>query len=309
MSSAVGSGAAQAAGIERNGIQSGTVVGYAAIAVTVAVWAGFALSIRYISASALTTADVALIRFGLPTLLLLPFLPSRRRALRRVKPRDAMMVICGAGLPFFFVASAGGAATSATYVGALIAGTSPLSVALVGYAIDRRFPPATRWYALAIIVAGAAALVVASPAGVSASTAKGVALLLGASLLWGIYTLGLRRAGLDAVGSTLLLNVPSLVGLLALMASGMVDSHLGTFSLAEAAPFLLVQGLGVGLISSLTYVVAIARLGAARSATVGSLAPALASLLAVPLLGEPLTLLVALGVGAITLGVLLSNRS
>lgn len=306
MSSAVGSEAAQPA---RNNIQTATVIGYAAIAVTVAVWAGFALSIRYISASALTTADVALIRFGLPTLLLLPLLPSRGRALRSVRPLDAMMVICGAGLPFFFVASAGGAATSATYVGALIAGTSPLSVALVGYAIDRRFPPATRWHALAIIVAGAAALVVAAPAGVSASTAKGVALLLGASLLWGIYTLGLRRAGLDAVGSTLLLSVPSLVGLVVLMASGLVESHLGTFALADAAPFLLVQGLGVGLTASLAYVIAIARLGTARSAAVGSLAPALASLLAVPLLGESLTLLTALGVGAITLGVVLSNRS
>ena len=60
---------------------------------------------------------------------------------------------------------------------------------------------------------------------------------------------------------------------------------------------LLVQGLGVGVVSTLSYATAIARLGPARSAVIGSLAPVLASLGAVPLLGEILTPAIALGVG------------
>jgi drug/metabolite transporter (DMT)-like permease len=63
------------------------------------------------------------------------------------------------------------------------------------------------------------------------------------------------------------------------------------------------------MIASMTYAVAIARLGPARSAVFGSLAPALATLGAVPLLGEALTLPIAAGVAVITLGVILSNRS
>jgi len=293
---------------EEAGGRRAKIAGCVAICVTVLIWAGFALSIRHIGASALTVADVALIRFGVPTLLLLPFLPSRWQALRAVRPGDAFMVIAGAGLPFFFIASAGGAATSATYVGALVAGTAPLSVAVISRLLDGHFHTGTRWPALAVIAAGATALIMASPARDGADALSGSALLLGASLLWGAYTLGLRRAGLDAVGSTLLLAAPSLAGLLLLMATGVVSSHLGHVSMADASVFLIAQGLGVGFVASLAYVVAIRRLGAARSAVIGSLAPALACLLAVPLLGEQLTPSILIGVVAITLGVIFSNR-
>jgi drug/metabolite transporter (DMT)-like permease len=88
-----------------------------------------------------------------------------------------------------------------------------------------------------------------------------------------------------------------------------VATHIGQFSLAEAAPFLLVQGLGVGVVASLAYALAISRLGPARSAAIGALAPALACLLAVLLLGEQLTVAIVVGVVAITVGVIRANRS
>ncbi|MBD3848596.1 DMT family transporter [Bosea sp. SSUT16] len=296
--------------IERNSGPPSTstldTYGYAAIFLTVGIWAGFALSIRYIGSSALAPADAALIRFGVPAILLLPLLRSRWAAIRNVDPRLALMIVLGAGLPFFFLAAAGGASTSAAHVGALIAGTTPLSVVLISSLIERRIPKGTRWSALALVIGGAATLALAAPVG--GSFARGVPLLLAASLCWGIYTIGLRRAGLDAVSATLLLNVPSVVVLLGLILSGVVETHVGAFGLAEAAPFLLAQGLGAGLVASLTYVISIRRLGAERSALIGSLAPALASLVAVPLLGETLSPQVIAGVVAITCGVVLANR-
>jgi drug/metabolite transporter (DMT)-like permease len=286
-----------------------SVAGFCAIAVVVAIWAGFALSIRAIGASPLAAADVALIRFGLPVILLLPFLPSRLPALRRVRAADAAMVVAGAGLPFFFIATAGGAATSATHVGALIAGTSPLSVAILGSALEGRRIGAARWRAIGIILAGVAALLLPQASVAPMAMAQGAGLLLLASLLWASYTLGLRRTGLDAIGCTLLLSLPSLAVLVILVLTGAVESHIGQFSLAQAAPFVLVQGLGVGVVASLAYAFAISRLGPARSAVIGSLAPALACLLAVPLLGEQLTPLILAGVAAITIGVVRANRS
>ncbi|MCY1244778.1 hypothetical protein D9M72_578750 [compost metagenome] len=68
------------------------------------------------------------------------------------------------------------------------------------------------------------------------------------------------------------------------------------------------QGLGVGLVSTVGYAFAISRLGAARSATIGSLAPALASLMAIPILGEALAFATAIGILVITTGVILANR-
>ncbi|UNJ99253.1 EamA family transporter [Ralstonia insidiosa] len=137
----------------------------------------------------------------------------------------------------------------------------------------------------------------------------GAALLLLASLLWGSYTLGLRRAGLDAIGCALLLSVPSFLLLVLLVSLGVVDSHIGQFSMTSAMPFLLAQGLGVGVISSVSYALAIRHLDTPRCSAIGSMAPALACLGAVPLLGESLTLTVVCGIAAITAGVILANRA
>lgn len=57
-------------------------VGLAAMAATVVLWAGFALSIRGIGASDLTALDTAFLRFLTPLIVLAPWIP---RALRRVR--------------------------------------------------------------------------------------------------------------------------------------------------------------------------------------------------------------------------------
>ena len=281
------------------------LVGYLAIAVTVLVWAGFALSTRAASGAQLTFGDVALIRSGIPALFFLPFLPKRIAVLRQLPARRWLMIAAGAGLPFFWLAAMGGAQTSATHVGALIAGTTPVSVAVLTWVIYRQRPAVM--LPLGIILVGVAALIGAS-GNLAAGSLTGVALLLSASLFWGCYTLGLRGSGLDPIGCALVLALPSTLVLLPLLATGVLPSNLTQVRLAEAMPFILAQGVGVGLVSSLTYAIAIARLGVAKCAAIGSLAPAIAAVLAVPLLHEALTLGTILAVLIICAGVMLANR-
>ena len=281
------------------------LVGYLAIAVTVLVWAGFALSTRAASGAQLTIGDVALIRSGIPALFFLPFLPKRIAVLRQLPARRWLMIAAGAGLPFFWLAAMGGAQTSATHVGALIAGTTPVSVAVLTWVIYRQRPAVM--LPLGIILVGVAALIGAS-GNLAAGSLTGVALLLSASLLWGCYTLGLRGSGLDPIGCALVLALPSTLVLLPLLATGVLPSNLTQVRLAEAMPFILAQGVGVGLVSSLTYAIAIARLGVAKCAAIGSLAPAIAAVLAVPLLHEALTPGTILAVLIICAGVMLANR-
>jgi len=281
------------------------LVGYFAIAVTVLVWAGFALSTRAASGAQLTFGDVALIRSGIPALFFLPFLPKRIAVLRRLPAHRWLMIAAGAGLPFFWLAAMGGAQTSATHVGALIAGTTPVSVAVLTWVIYRQRPAVM--LPLGIILVGVAALIGAS-GNLAAGSLTGVALLLSASLFWGCYTLGLRGSGLDPIGCALVLALPSTLVLLPLLATGVLPSNLTQVRLAEAMPFMLAQGVGVGLVSSLTYAIAIARLGVAKCAAIGSLAPAIAAVLAVPLLHEALTLGTIFAVLIICAGVMLANR-
>lgn len=287
-------------------LQGATARGWVALIAALGIWAGFALSIRAIGQSPLSVGEVALIRFIVPALLLLPWLPGRMAMLRRVPVRHVAMIAAGAGLPFFLVAAAGGRATSAAHVSALVAGTTPLAVALLGHLLYRETVTTGQKRALAVI-AGGVVLLVCGLGAQGLSFASGVALLLGASLMWGGYTLSLRRVALDPLGCTMLVTYPSLVMLAPLVLGGLLPVHPGGIDVSAALPFILVQGIGSGVLSTLTYAIAIRHLGAQRCASVGALAPVLATLLAVPLLGEVPGALAMAGVAAVTMGVLLFN--
>lgn len=292
----------------RKGFLDPKTSGYLVLYGVVIIWAGFALTLRAIGASSLAPADVALMRFAVPTLGLLVFLPSRFAQLKRVRIQDAVMVLFG-GMPFFFIATEGARTTSAAHVGALIAGTAPLSVALLSRFLEGRSVPRHQRFPLGLIVAGALGIIAVRTTGFTLEVFRGIGFLIIASVLWGTYTLGLRRTGLDAIGNALILAIGSLVALAATMATGITPSHFGSFSLHDALPFILIQGLGVGLLSTVGYAFAITRLGSAKSATIGALAPALAAVLAIPILGETLGAGTALCIAVITLGVILSNRA
>ncbi|UQX03825.1 DMT family transporter [Streptomyces sp. RerS4] len=280
----------------------------AALFVTVAIWAGFALSARALGSSTLLPADAALLRFGVPLLVLLPALWRRRRRIAAVRPGPAVKIICGAGVPFFLAAMHGGALTSAAFVGSIVPGMVPLFVAVIMAARGKGLPRGTQPVGLALIAAGVAALVWRYVVPVDTDVLQGAGTLLVASGLWALYTVGLRDVDLDPIGSIGLLCLPSfaVIGLLAL--TGVLPTGLAHAAGSDIALFLVVQGLGVGLAAGLLYAFAIRGLGAERASVVGSLSPVAVVLLAVPLLGEKPTVAVLLGVPLITLGVVLANR-
>lgn len=292
--------------------------GYLTISIVVLVWAGFALSVRAISSTALAPADVAMIRFLVPALVLLPWLPQRIKQFRQVSKTNLLLVLIG-GVPFFLIASAGGALTSAAYVGTLIAGTSPLFVAMIGVLFFKQSLSAKTLVSLGVIVAGAAVLVLSRTGadqgsllnglGLQSPLLQGVGYLLSAAIMWAAYTIGLKRSGLDAIGNALLVAWCSPILLLICVLTDIAPTAIGQFSFADAFPFIVVQGLGVGVIATVGYSYAINLLGAEKSATIGSFAPVLTALLAVPLLGESVSPMLLLGIGITVCGVILATRS
>ncbi|MFD8891648.1 DMT family transporter [Streptomyces sp. NPDC059566] len=282
--------------------------GMLALLVTVSIWAAFALSARALSGSSLLPADAALLRFGVPLVVLFPALWRRRRAIAAVRPGPAVKIICGAGVPFFLAAMHGGALTSAAFVGSIVPGMVPLFVSAIMIRRGHRAPRGTQAAGLALIAAGVIALVWRYVVPVDTDVLAGAGTLLVASGLWALYTVGLREVDLDPIGSIGLLCLPSfaVIGILAL--TGILPTGIAHAAGSDIALFLVVQGLGVGLCAGLLYAFAIRRLGAERSAVVGSLSPVAVVLLAVPLLGETPTLAVLVGVPLITTGVVLANR-
>jgi drug/metabolite transporter (DMT)-like permease len=290
-------------------------LGVAALLATVCLWSAFALSDRALASSSLRPADAALIRFGLPALALAPALWRRRgqfTGAAGLRWAPALKVVLGGGVPFYLAATYGGALTSAAFVGALVPGLVPLFIAALAVRAGR-VPRGLQGAGLGLIGLGALALVGPDLSGMGGHSLAGVGLLLLASGLWAVYTVGLREISLDAVASMGLLCVPTfaVIALLALL--GVLPSTLLAHAGSGAGPrdvlvFLLVQGVGTGICSGLFYATAIRRLGPERCTTVGSLSPVLTAAAAVPLLGERLTVTVLTGTALVAAGVMLANR-
>ncbi|MFT5721962.1 MAG: drug/metabolite transporter (DMT)-like permease [Motiliproteus sp.] len=298
------------------------VQGVLAMLATLLIWVGFLLTLRAEGQSALTSTDLALMRFGLPALLFLPLLLRRRAQLATINRGYAAMILLG-GLPFFYLISLGSGYAPAAHAGALVPGTAPLFVTGLAVLVFKEPLPRKRLLGLGVILLGVLVLLGGGLLEWQQGYWRGHLAFLGASLLWACYTLGLRVIGIGVLEATALLCCGSLLGLGLLLSLGLVESHLGqglllSLGLLESSvrgaisweqlwPFLLAQGLGAGVIGGFTYGIAIRRLGAEKTAALGSFTPALAALAAIPLLGETLSLSGLIGVLVIMLGVVLAS--
>ena len=283
-----------------------TIKGLCSMAVTILIWVAFLLSMRAETQSNLTPTDLGLMRFALPALLFLPWLIRGLKPLRQVKKRHLLMIICG-GLPFFMLVSLGCQYAPAAHAGALIPGTAPLFVTGLAVLIFREPLPGYRRFGLAAIVIGVTVLLGGSLLNGDMNYGPGHLAFLAASLVWAIYTLGLRVAGIDPLLATALLCTVAALGLIAALLGGITETHLPEAQWQEVWPHLLSQGLGAGIVGGITYGIAIRQLGAEKTAALGSLTPALATLIAIPLLSETITPVTLYGVIIIMSGVILAS--
>jgi drug/metabolite transporter (DMT)-like permease len=284
------------------------VTGYVNMAVTIAVWVGFSLSARYLTPLHLGPADAACLRFGLPALVFLPFLKSRIAAIGRLKPKVALMVFIGGGLPFYLLAAQGASMTSAAISGALIPGGSLLFVNLFEAVTARRMITGRKALGLVLTALGLFTVTAASlshmPPAELPRAMSGVGILLLSGALWAVFSLGIRHSGLDPIGCSLVQSLPSVLIMIPLIGLQITPVHMQTVDLAQLWPFILAHGIGTGLLTGLCYAGAIRNLGVVKAAALGSLAPAIIALSAAWLLGEAVTPVLMLGAVAISAGVI-----
>jgi drug/metabolite transporter (DMT)-like permease len=231
----------------------------------------------------LAPVDVALLRYTVPSLVLLPVLWRIRPALAKAGAGRSLLMIFGSGAPFFLVCSTGMALAPAADIGALLPGTMPLFVALFGWLALREQIGATRLLGFALILAGAIAAAIGGFG--HAEAWRGYPLLLAAASMWACYTLAFRKAGINAWQAAAIVNAGSVILLLPVL----ILSGTSRLLDAPAADLLLqgfVQGVMSGLLAMICYGAAVRRLGASNAAAFAALAPGLAALAGVPLLGE-----------------------
>ena len=288
-------------------------LGYPSITVTLLIWASFFLSLKGGANSNLTPADIALTRFFIPTLLLLPLVWKARNIVTAVPARYLLGMFIGSGLPYLLVAGTAMQFVPVSHGSALVPGTLPLFVTGIAVLFFKQPLSRHRVAGLTMVLFGIVLFLGASLSSFNFEYTKGHLLFLCGSLMWAIFTISARVANLDALVSAGFISLCSTLLLLLLIVTGTLPSHLADTPIAqwpftELALHSAVQGVGAGLIAAFTYLYAVKTLGAERSAAFGSATPAIATLLAIPLFGEIPDALTWLALGSICIGSLVASN-
>lgn len=268
-----------------------------------AMWVSFHVVSRLTTRQSLTAWDVAALRYAGGFLTVLPILALR--GLPRLPWRRALVVLALAGFGFPLGIYAGYQFAPAAHGAVISAAGLAVITALLAALLGQGGLGARKLLSLGLVVLGGALL--AALGGAAAPGAwRGDLLFLAATAGWAVYTVLVRRWGLQA------LEVTVVIGLLAAplflpiwwlwLPSGMAQAGWGVILFQ-----MLFHGTGATVVAMVLFTRAVHGLGPGPTTMIGAVVPALAALAAWPLLHEALAplgwLAVALACGGMLLGV------
>jgi drug/metabolite transporter (DMT)-like permease len=282
----------------------GSFLGFACAVLALLIWSGWFAVTRISVTRTLGPADIVAFRLVGGALVLLPlFLPQIRAISRRHWAEGAVLSLLW-GAPFALLVALGVQLTSAAHAAALTPSTMPVFAGMIAWAAFGEFPGRQRLLGFAVIAGGAVVLNRSFGEHGGATAWGGDAALLGAALMWGIYTIRLRRSGMKTVQTAAMVCLYSLVIYVPCYALSGVQ-RLTAAPLPEILLQFAYQGLLVGGVAVLAYNFAVGQLGG-RAAVVIALVPVVAALLAIPINGEVPSMAEWIGIGAIAAGALLA---
>ena len=273
---------------------------------TICIWAGFILVSRHGGKSVLTGWDVTALRFGVGALIALFFLP--RVALPPYKVILLFSVFGGVGYAVaVYVAFR---LAPAAHAAVLLPGALPFTTAVIAWLWLRQKPSPSQRIALMLVFFGialTAADTLSRGAHLTGMQMLGDLLFLCGSSSWAVFTLLLRRYPAPPLAAAVSTTLGSAIVYLPIWWL-FLPSTLDQAPAAEIAMQAIYQGVLVVFVAMMLYTFSVRRLGAQTVALLMAIVPGLAAVAAVPVLGEPLSMLTLAGLGAVTAGALLGAR-
>lgn len=284
------------------------MVGFAWAALTVMIFAGWFVVTRLGVTRQLRIWDIAALRFGVGSILLAPAVARRRSGLSVRAWGQGLLFAALWGVPFVLLVALGLQLTSATQAASIAPTLMPVFAGVFASVFLGERQGRGRWIGYAAIVTGLASLVAAGAAAHGPTDARGITVLSAAAVMWATYTLLFRRSALTPIQSAALICIWST----ALYLPTYLFLGLSRFNCASRGEIALqafYQGVLMSGVALIAFNRAVSLLGTAAATAVIALLPAVASMLAIPVLGETPSLAEGLSILVIVLGVLVaSNR-
>ena len=286
---------------QRNQLQ-----GYLAAGATLVVWTSFVLVSRLGGKSELTPYDILALRLITASLILLPLSAS---LLRNGQWRDGRLwaLAMTGGLLYGLLVYSGFKLAPAAHGGILLSGLQPFLITAIVWLMFGMRPSRIRSLGLASIATGMICAAVPYFSHPSAAILIGDGLLLASSIAWAFYSVLAKHWGYSAWTLTRAVALGSAVVYLPLYAM-LLPKALDAAPISMLLMQGLFQGIGATILAMIFFLRAVERLGSERTAAFLALVPVTAGVLAVPLLGEPLTLWLMAALVFVSLGAYIASR-
>ncbi len=282
------------------------ILGRAAMLTTVLLWSAWTVVTSHALKTSMTAFDLALFRYGVPALVLLPVILKHGLKAGALGWTGTLLMAFGAGLPFQILIGIGMKWSPAANAGAMLSGTMPMFAAILsGYVLGEAFSRA-RIAGFALIVSGVGLLGLFSALAGAHEQWHGYLVLMAAAFIWAIYTVTMKCAGVSALHATAIVSAVAFALDLAALGLG-APSRILEASLGEILLQALVQGVVAGLIAMTLFGYGVGQLGASRAAAFVSLIPGVVALMAVPMLGETIGWGTIAGIAIVSVGVALAS--
>jgi drug/metabolite transporter (DMT)-like permease len=276
--------------------------GYLYVAITMCIWGGFTITSRLNAQWGISAWDITALRFALAFCILMPILLYKKDTAFLWKKEPFLLAMIG-GVAYCLTSYTAFHYVPAAHAAIFLNGCLPLCTAVAGLVLFKQPLDKHIWISLVIMLSAITAMSFLMYQETGVAFGFGDMLFFLSAIWWGIFTVLLRQWQLSAWHS--------MAGVAIWSAIVYVPIYLLFLPKNLTAPepmHLLLQvvfhGIFVVIVATLTYVEAIKRLGAFKAGSIVTLAPFMAAILAVPLLGEPLSVAIICGLVGMAIGAL-----
>lgn len=251
--------------------------------------------------------DITALRFGIGAVPQAPLLVQRHAILTRCAWGKGLVFAVLWSAPFVLLVALGLSLTSAAQVASIAPTLMPLFAGIFAWAFLGERQGGQRWAGYAAILAGWSLLMLTGAAAHGPPSLSGLAALAAAAAMWAVYALLFRRSGLTSIEAAALICFWSAALFLPIyLLFGL--SHFNQAPASEIALQAVYQHVMMSGIAIFTFNRAVGLFGSAAATAIIALIPAVASLLAIPILCEMPSSVAGIVIAIIVTGVLLASR-